>query len=79
MSSVSRAISAAASAVAIVGAAPGLAQSEPSIHHMLVQYRPASGQYCADTASREAILRLSETRCDADPGWAQQRLVMARR
>jgi len=46
---------------------------------MLVQYRPASGAYCADMAPREAILRPSETRCDAEPGWTQQRMVLARR
>jgi hypothetical protein len=46
---------------------------------MLVQYRPASGDYCADTAPRDAILRPSEARCDAQPGWTQQRIAMARR
>jgi len=79
MSSVSRALSAAALAAAIGSAAPGLAQSEAPTRHMLVQYRPASGDYCADTAPKDAILRPAETRCGAEPGWTQQRLVMARR
>jgi hypothetical protein len=79
VSSVSHALSAAILAVATVGAAPGLTQAEPPIRHMLVQYRPASGDYCADTAPRDAILRPSEARCDAQPGWTQQRIAMARR
>ena len=72
-------LGAAVLAAAAVGAGPGHAQAAPPIRHMLVQYRPASGAYCADTTSRDAILRPSEARCDAEPGWTQQRVVMARR
>jgi hypothetical protein len=46
---------------------------------MLIQYRPASGDYCADTMSRDAIFRPAEMRCEAEPGWAQRRLLTARR
>jgi hypothetical protein len=66
-------------ALALAAAAPALAQTTPSIRHMLVQYRPASGSYCADMEPRDAILRPSEARCQAEPGWIQQRMVMARR
>lgn len=79
MSNMSLFFSAAALAVTVAGAAPVFAQGDPPIRHMLVQYRPASGDTCADMASRDAMLRPSETRCDAEPGWMQQRLVMARR
>jgi hypothetical protein len=68
-----------AAAVAVAVAAPGLAQETPPTRHMLVQYRPASGEYCTDMMPRDAILRLSETRCAAQPGWTGQRMTMARR
>jgi hypothetical protein len=78
VSSVPYALSAAL-AVAAIGATPGLAQATAPIRHMLIQYRPASGGYCADTRSRDALFRPAEGRCNAEPGWTQQRLVMARR
>ncbi|PXA83312.1 hypothetical protein DMC47_43975 [Nostoc sp. 3335mG] len=76
MFSVSRLLVAA---VLVAGATPGFAQGLPPTHHMLVQYRPASGDYCLDAMPREAILRSSEARCAVEPGWTQQRVVMARR
>jgi len=66
-------------ALALAAAAPGIAQTTPSIRHMLVQYRPASGSYCADMEPRDAILRPSEARCQAEPGWTQEKVAVARR
>jgi len=80
VSSVPHALSAAvALAAAIVGTTPAFAQATAPTRHMLIQYRPASGGYCADTTPRDALFRPAEMRCQAEPGWTQQRVVMARR
>lgn len=84
MLSVSRLFSAvAAVSMVATGAAPAFAQAAPATRHMLVKYRPVSGEYCFDTNPIDdgatAASHLPNVQCKTQAGWAQDGLTIARR